>query len=173
MKFLNILFLTVTVWLLTSCVGDLDFDQANDFSATPTYAVPLLNFEFNQDELSLIRTNSTPVSLPPLQIPTNKDGDFKKIEFQFEGSNSFEEYFTVGIRLLDENRIETHMFEDIVLEGNDLSYSSVQELNLVENSNVLNSTFIAFELSYNGTVTITEPGELSLTTAGIFHYTIE
>ena len=174
MRFLNTLFLVV-VSVLTSCVGDLDFDQANDFSATPTYAVPLLNFEFNQqEELGNISIPFLPLTPPEeLTIPTTSNKDLEKVVFQFEASNSFNGDFTIVVTLLDKDGLETHKFDDIVIDAGNENYTDEVEISLIANPDVFNSISVRGQLSYNGSIIATDPGVLSFKSAGIFYYTIE
>lgn len=174
MKFLSKILLVLLILSLGSCVKDVDFNQVNDFKASPVYTVSLINFEFDQEE----KFGNLDLGFQPLKevdtlnlrsIPSGME----RIKFQFEAINTFNGEFVINTFLLDNLGNETYRFDTMTITANDNSFSETEEINLITNPEVFNSNRIGGAIEYTGSITATNPGALSFKSAGTFYYTIE
>ena len=171
MSFLNKFFLTLIIVGFTSCIGDVDFDQVNDFEATPAYKFSLANFEFDEVELDALNVDDGHIPDDFIVLPSIDDRNWEKVVFEFEGVNTFDDPFFILITLLDETGTPTYTFDTITVTANSTEADEIQsqEVDLFANPEVLNSRIVRGELVYNGTITTSDPGILSFKSAGTFY----
>ena len=154
----------------TSCIGDVDLDQVNDFEATPAFKVSLINFEFDEEELDAINVDEghIPEDRINFDIPSNRQ--LERVVFEFEAENTFDDDFLILLTLLD-NGVPTYTFDTITVTANSSEVDDIptQEIDLILNPQVFNSNEISGELIYNGTITVAEPNILSFKSAGTFY----
>ena len=184
MKFLSELFLVLTLMSLTACVGDLDFDQIEDFETTQAITTSLINFDFDQEEdldvpdgVGAYTIDSIPNQREFVSIPITSSDNFEKVIFEFEASNSFNGDFIVNVSLLnsrlDPLNNEVYTLDPITVSADTSGPLPAQEIDLLANPDVLNTTHVLGEIEYTGSITSTDPGEISFKSAGTFYYRTE
>ncbi|MGB0891203.1 MAG: hypothetical protein ACPGUU_02545 [Flavobacteriaceae bacterium] len=184
MRFHKLYKFTVIILLfLTSCgIGDLDFEQIEDYSTTRVFKLALAQFTVDQNDfLDLTGAEIT--------IPIGEEAGFlffinnpslrsnlQKIEFEIEINNQFNREFKGKIQFLNNNNQETHVFDDINIKANDAAHKQTLTLIIANNTKFLNSTKVNFEVqlepSSNGSVL--DPGiqrTLNFRSTGVYYLT--
>ena len=164
---------------LASCVGELDFDQANDLEIEPAFSLSLLTLDFsNFDEETGIILDLTQSPQHTTSASFDGDNDFfqdnlDSAVFQFEATNSFPGSFTMNIVLLDENNLPVFEFQEIIIPANTDDFSPEDEEVFVNtNPEILEAQSVVGVVSYNGSESTTEPGRLTFQAAGDFYLNI-
>jgi len=155
----------------TSCIGDVDLDQVNDFEATPAFKFSLINFEFDEVELDALNVDEGHIPVDEISFPTTSNRQLERADFEFEAENTFDDPFFIVLTLIDDLGSPTYTFDTITVTANSSVADEIpnQEIDLIANPQVFNSVQIQGELVYNGTITITNPGVLSFKSAGTFY----
>ncbi|NND62029.1 MAG: hypothetical protein HKN48_02425 [Flavobacteriaceae bacterium] len=109
-------------FLLFSCVKDVDFDQAEDITATPVVELNLIYFDANANEFFDTITNTPRLTLSDTtEIRFLDDTDFQesllRAEFFFRFTNSIPRDFLVDFQFLSEQNEETYATATNVLQG--------------------------------------------------------
>lgn len=138
--------LLIFVWLMTSCINDVDFNQIDDFSATPVFKTTLVYFTVTQ--IDFFDT----VNSVELVTPLNDTSDFTilkndfvknnllKTELEFKIINKFNRRFKVNISFLDANNNVTHSFSEFNISAKDESFTQKEEIIISTNPSFLSST---------------------------------
>ncbi len=105
-----LLFLTTVT---TSCIKDIDFDQAGDISLQPEIQASLLIFEVDEGDFIDPETNSQRLIIRDTVRLEFLDDDYiqkdlEKVEFSFKFRNSFPQSFSNRILFLSENNSLQH-----------------------------------------------------------------
>ncbi|MCM5661754.1 hypothetical protein [Galbibacter mesophilus] len=106
-KIFSIIFLLVGVFLLGSCVRDVDFDQAEDFAITPVVEVSILYFDLKAATVGKIPSNNAggeieeTTRLDMFSDPFVEE-NLQEAQFTFEFTNTIPRNFSTTIILLDE-----------------------------------------------------------------------
>ncbi len=170
----------IFILMLSSCVKHLDFSQIEDFSAKPIFESSLVYFTLNQvDFFDLI--NSVEVVTPIddtsgftiLRSKFVKD-NLIETELNIEVNNQFDREFTVNITFLDENNIETHAFDPIIVAENNPNFTQKETITISGNEQFLRSTKIrvSIELSPSSDGSVLDPNieqKLEFKSSGIFY----
>ena len=184
MKLLFKITILSVLFLLSSCVKDIDFNQANDLELTPAVAVSLVKFNLDQNNFIDDTTNSEIII--PIEDVTeftaldNKTAqeNLVRILFQFEAINTFERDFTIDFTFLDENDVVTHTIPRLVITSNDQDFSQDEEITIINNPAFLNSRKIHVRLtllpSSNGsTIDPNTAKVFTFKSSGIFYFRID
>jgi hypothetical protein len=172
--------LLIFVWLLTSCVKDVDFNQVNDFSAKPIFKSTLVYFTVNQIDFFDV------VNSVELVTPLNDTSDFTilrsnfvrnnllKAELEFKVVNKFNRNFKVNISFLDANNNVTHSFNEFNVTAKNESFTQIEEIIISSNQLFLSSTKVkvSIELSPSTDGSIIDPNNpqtLEFNSAGTFY----
>ncbi|WP_143032225.1 hypothetical protein [Tenacibaculum sp. MAR_2009_124] len=144
-KIVSIVFCIVIFVVLSSCVEDLDFNQADDIELTPTYIGSLIYS--NLPQTSLVSPTGIEVSrisdVTRVEIFENSVTDrLKKVDIDFEITNPFDRRFTIDFRFLNQANDETYRIPQIEVNQNVSKYKVKEEIILSDNSAILNSTKI-------------------------------
>lgn len=117
------LFLILFSLGLTSCVKDVDLDQAKDIGLKPELQIDLLIFDVNEDNFVDSITNQ-PISnirdevrLEFLDDSYIQD-DLMEVEFKFKYINTFPQSFRSRISFLSENDQVQYKVDTIIAAGN-------------------------------------------------------
>ncbi|ARV16681.1 hypothetical protein [Polaribacter sp. SA4-12] len=140
-KLIPILFYLLAI---TSCVGNLDFTQIEDYSVTPEYTVSLTYFTilpfqfFNQSGIQEFEKTD----ITDFRIFENSyiRKNLVKVDFNVEIKNEFDRDFTLQIAFLDDNNNLTHSFKEIKVKANNLNYKFDETVEVSTNSNIKNTT---------------------------------
>jgi len=170
----------VVLWLMTSCVKHVDFDQVDDFSLKPVFQTSLVYFTLNQinffdvvNSVELVTPINDVSGFTILQNSFVKD-NLIKAELEFNLENQFDRGFTVSIEFLDNNNNITHKFSQFVIAANDNNYKKVETILIANNQEFLSSTKVKVSIvltpSSNGAVL--DPNKeqtLTFKSAGTFY----
>lgn len=173
--------LTFVVMLcISSCVDDLDFNQAKDLEITPAVNISLIKSKVNQN--NLVVGGSEVGSISEVSTFTILDNDvardnLERAVLRFEIINNFARDFRVTFTLLDENDART--YTDIILNvtANQTDFALEEEIILADNPNFINSRKINVELtllpsSDGSTLDANTPNSLTFKSAGTFYFRV-
>lgn len=172
--------LLILIYLLTSCVDNIDFDQIDDFSASPVYKSTLVFFTVNQIDFFDV------VNSVELVTPLNDTSDFTilksnfirenliKVELEFKIVNKFDRDFKVNISFLDVNNNVTHSFNEFHVAAENDSFTQTEEVIVASNQSFLSSTKVkvVIELSPSANGSVIDPNNfqtLEFNSAGTFY----
>ncbi|PVW13342.1 hypothetical protein [Marixanthomonas spongiae] len=108
--------------LLSSCVRDTDFDQAENITLTPVVELNLIYFNLKANDFFDSITNTPRLTLrDTTELPFLDDDyvqeDLMKADFLFEFTNSIPRRFDVDFQFLDENNANTYRTGTDVAQG--------------------------------------------------------
>lgn len=117
------IFPILLILLVTSCVKDVDFEQAEDLSISPVLESSLLFFNFPASEFQEPTGTAIVVVQDELELDVFNDEFLRdnliKAEFFFEVTNSIDRNFRADIIMYDANGGVTHSFDiSIAPDGN-------------------------------------------------------
>ncbi|TYP98017.1 hypothetical protein C7447_103185 [Tenacibaculum adriaticum] len=178
--FLKIIVLN-TLLLVTSCVKDIDFNQAQDFEITPEVAVSLVKFNLDQNDLVMggIEIDSISQSTVFTMLDnTTAQEDLVKIDFQFEVVNTFNRDFEINLIFLDDNDIETYRISTLKINAQDEDFNYIETLVISDHQEFLLSRKIQVILrllpsSDGSTIDPNDPRTFVFKSAGIFYFRID
>lgn len=112
-KIIPLLLLLLLVTGTTSCIKDIDFDQAGDISLQPEIQASLLIFEVDQrDFIDPVTNLQRLVIRDTVRLEFLDDDyiqkDLEKVEFSFKFRNTFPQSFSNRILFLSENNRTQH-----------------------------------------------------------------
>ena len=152
-------FILILALMMSSCVGDLDFNQANDFELTPEFAVSLVRFTVDQNDF-LVGGNE--VVLPPQTTifsvldNTTAQENLTQVVFKFEAINTFNRDFEIDFVLLDNTDRETYRSATLMIDAEQDDFYYEELVNIAATPLFLQSTKIRVEIrlmpSSNGSV---------------------
>jgi len=170
----------IFILMLSSCVKHLDFSQIEDFSPQPILESSLVYFTLNQVDF-FDQVNSVEVVTPIddtsgftiLKSKFVKD-NLIQTELNIEVNNQFDRQFTVHITFLNENDIETHRFDPIIVGENDPNFKQLETVVIAGNEQFLMSTKVrvSIELSPSSDGSVLDPNieqKLEFKSSGIFY----
>jgi hypothetical protein len=170
----------IFILILSSCVKQVDFNQIEDLSAKPIFESSLVYFTLNQiDFFDLV--NSVEVV-----TPIDDTSGFKILESKFvrdnlitaelniQINNQFNRRFTVNITFFDDNNIETHKFNPIIVNENNQDFNHQEVIPISGNTQFLSSTKIkiSVELASSSDGSVLDPNteqKLEFKSSGIFY----
>lgn len=167
------------LWMISSCVKHVDFNQVEDFSVEPVIKSSLVYFTLNQINFFDV-VNSVEVVTPIDDVSgfTLLKNSFirnnllrAKLEFQI--NNQFDRRFTVNIQFLDDNNLPTHTFDPFIVTANNPSFKQIEEIEVANNQSFLSSTKVkvSIELSPSSNGSTIDPNQeqtLEFKSAGTF-----
>ena len=112
-KIIPLVFLLLLVTVTTSCIKDIDFDQAGDISLQPEIQADLLIFEIDQRDFVDPDTNLQRLIIRDTVRLEFLDDDYiqkdlEMVEFSFKYRNTFPQSFSNRILFLSENNNLQH-----------------------------------------------------------------
>lgn len=145
MKFLKILLLVFITFFAVSCVKDVDFDQANDITLTPSYIVSLVNFKIPQTNLIDRVTGNEVLTITDesdIKILRTEEAQkyLEKLLLKVEIANTFNRDFIMTFNFLDDNDIATYKPIQLSVSAQDLAFKHEEEILVVSNSSFLKTT---------------------------------
>jgi len=170
----------IFILMLSSCIKHVDFNQIEDFSAKPIFESSLVYFTLNQIDFFDV-VNSVEVVTPIddtsgftiLKSKFVKD-NLIETELNFEVNNQFDRRFTVNITFLDDNNVETHRFNPIIVTENNQNFKQKEIIIIAGNEQFLLSTKVrvSIELSPSSDGSVLDPNteqKLEFKSSGIFY----
>ena len=137
-------------FLFLSCIKQLDFDQVNDVSISPTYKASLVYFTVNQTDFLLNTTEiPTVTSEFPFTIIDNSiiRENLKEVELEFEIRNEFPRNFRINLQFLDDNDLVTYTFSEFIIDSNALNFNRKVSIIIASNLRFLETTKLLFTIS--------------------------
>ncbi|MEE9408758.1 MAG: hypothetical protein V3V28_11865 [Polaribacter sp.] len=141
-----------------SCADNLDFNQIDDYNATPAITSSLIYFTV----LPIQFFDATGTALVFEVIDESEirvfDNDFVrdkfvKVDFNIEIKNEFDRDFAIQIDLLNGNNTITHRFDELEILANNLTFTNKQTVEVSANLNIKNSTRIRVTIKIENTTT--------------------
>ncbi|SHM78362.1 hypothetical protein [Polaribacter sp. KT 15] len=163
--------------LIFGCSEAVDFDQIEDYTLKPSYALSLTYFTISPN-------NFVPIPGAPPITEISEKSDVKIFEtsfirqnlvqlyFDFEITNRFNRDFTVEISLLDENDNLIYQLNDLNVAANNLEFKQTEILNIESNPTVRNFTRVEVKLSLDDKTTpiiASDVGEIIFNSAATIH----
>ena len=109
MKILKTVFtISILAFILNSCIGDVDFNQASDIEFSNEFDIALVFFKLEKNDFIDQNTNAeTPLRLDFTNIDVFKNGSstdkLEKAVLKFEIENTFNKKFDIDFLLMDIN----------------------------------------------------------------------
>ncbi|WP_046756880.1 hypothetical protein [Kordia jejudonensis] len=107
--------------LTTSCVEDVDFEQAEDLSISPVLEASLIFFDFSASQFQEPTGTAFVVEQDELELDFFNEefiqDNLVKAEFFFEVRNTIDRVFRADVIMYDVNGNVTHMFDILVTAG--------------------------------------------------------
>lgn len=184
MKFLKGIFLLLITFSLSSCVGDLDFDQVDELEIEPYIALELGSFEFSTEDYDI------PENSPIIPIITDVPDivqeialsdlslvrdNLESLVFKYTATNSFTGSFTFNMVLYDvSGQVTYDDFEEVVIPELTDDFSGEFEIDLALNPEITDSYWAVGFFTYNGqSIDLSQPQALAFNAAGDFYTKID
>lgn len=132
----QVLFLFISV-SLTSCVKDVDLDQAEDIALRPKLLVDLLFFELDDEDLKNHESDQQKIIIRDTVRLEFLDDDYiqkdlMEVEFNFKYKNSFSQDFINTISFLSENNQEQLVLKFNVGAGSENNPTEIEKTELIK-----------------------------------------
>ena len=169
----------IFIFLFSSCIKHVDFEQIEDLTAEPVFKSSLVYFTLNQitffDRINSIEI-ITPINRTSSFLSLNSSfvkENLQEVEIEFEIQNEFDRDFTVNFQFLDANNVVTHQLQTFNITANNLKYEQKEKIIVSSNTAFLSSTKIrvSVQLSQNNNGAVINPNidkKLVFKTAGTF-----
>lgn len=171
----------LTLVFFTSCVKDLDFDQAKNLEISPTFVVSLAYTKL--DQTTFVNASGTEITRITdtsnfFVFENSVTKDLVKIDIDFEIDNPFDRKFTLDFKFLDESGIDVYNVRQIAIPENTMNYKFEEEIDLSIDNSILNSKKIEVILellpsSDGSVININERKVFSFKSAGTFYFKIK
>ncbi len=165
---------------LSACIDNIDFNQAENFEATPVVALSLVNADITQNDLvvggaevgSITQTSEFTV----LDNDTARN-NLERVVLRFEISNQFNRSFRVDFIFLDENDVSTNNDITLNVTANNTNFTQENEIVVANNLSFLNSRKVQVVLTLlpstdGSTIDINVPTTLDFKSAGTFYFRV-
>lgn len=169
--------------LLSSCVKDIDFDQASSLEITPALAVSLARFEFDQGSLiDNVTNDEISVKIDRItfsafdNIQQERKEYLERVTVLFEIVNEFDRSFELDFSFFDAGGNLTYQFQTIQV-GAESTYDTPEDIIIANHPNILNSreasiTIRLLPSTDGSTIDPNDPKELTFKTSGNFYFRI-
>jgi hypothetical protein len=129
------------VLVITSCVKDVDFDQADEIFLRPKIQADLLIFNVDPQAFQDEKTGSfRPVIRDTVRLEFLDDSyiqkDLQEVEFSFRYTNTFPQEFLSKISFLSENNRVQHSVNFNINAGGAGTPSVTERIELIENDQI-------------------------------------
>ena len=132
------------ILLISSCVKNVDFDQADDFSAEPEYIASLVYFKI--PAVNFLDTNNVELNTPLDEITEIEifqesyiQDNLVQLKIDYEIDNPYDRVFNIIIEFMDDNNNTTYALSPINITANS-SLSNSETIIIADNPQILNST---------------------------------
>lgn len=167
----------VLLMLLTACVDDVDFNQANDFSTQPTFIASIAHFTLNQhkflddmgDEVFMI-TDAAPAQLHNSTLVQN---NLVNARIQFKVSNQFNRAIVLVLRFYNAGAQQTFALNPISIPPNSVNGIYIQTISGTDLTNLKNSSIARLDVILMSGSTPIDPAinkTLNVQVSGIFDF---
>lgn len=170
---LRITFLTLLLFC-TSCVKDVDMDQAEEIVIPPTAAIDLIYFDLTVEELSTgsggnLRAEDE-TRLDFLDDDYIQDG-LMRADFNFRFTNSFQNSFSVNFLFRTESNAITHQIRVDVPAGTTASPAIIDFTEIIDSeiNRIKRSIKVSAQIDMQEAL-ISGEGNLKLQSKGIYYF---
>lgn len=131
--------------ILSACVKDTDFDQAENITLTPVVELDLIYFNLKAGDFFDTVANTPRLTLrDTTELPFLDDNfaqeDLVKADFLFEFTNSIPRRFDVDFQFLNESNTETYRTGTDVAQGNPQNAQTTEFIQTVEGNDLAQLT---------------------------------
>jgi hypothetical protein len=163
MNFKKINALFCCLFVVISCVDDLDLSPLDNYKATPIYLIaavhftvlPFQFFEQSGNQMNEIR-EITDFNLFENDYIKNK---IVKLEFNAEVLNEYDNDFILEVQLLNANYLPIFKFEKMSVSANDLAYQFKQTETLISNPSLINMRGLSITIKTNNPSLVLNPND--------------
>ena len=144
-------FLMLAIFALISCVDPLDFDQINDYKATPVISASLLFFEVLPANF-FDSTKTTPIpeitDFTDFKIFTNDYFEEKAVKFEIniEVKNEFDSACSIQLLFLDSNGNITYLTSALKINAKKMDFTHLETIETSVNPNFVNTRRIQINI---------------------------
>ncbi len=173
-------FLLALLFIIASCVKDIDFNQTEELLLSPEYLISLVYT--NIDQTNFLDSSGTEISQITDRTRVDFFGSFtedylQKIDLDINILNSFDRNFTLDFRFLDENNRETYSISTISIAANSTDFRYTEEVDVVANPAMLRTDSIEITLtlepsSDGSVINSTQQANFIFKAAGTFYLRI-
>lgn len=166
--------------ILSACVDNIDFDQAENFEITPVVALSLVNSDITQNDLvvggsevgSITQTSNFTI----LDNSTARN-DLERAVLRFEVSNQFNRDFRIEFIFLDENDVNTNNDITLNISANNTNFEQENEFIIANNPSFLNIRKVQVVLTLlpstdGSSIDINVPTNFNFKSAGTFYFRV-
>lgn len=182
MKLRVVATLILSVFLLSSCVDNIDFDQAQNLQLNPVIVGSIAYGDVTQEQLLNDSGQEIPQFLDEVdfQLFNNRAAqeDLVKVAFYFEATNQFDRDFVLTVSFLDENDIEVYQVQNLQINQGELNFKHTEEVIIANNLPILTArklrTVFSFPPSSDGSViTTSDTRKLTFKSSATFYFKID
>lgn len=161
----------------TSCVDNINFDQANELAINPIYKVSLVRFDSTQEKL--INTGNSEFTSTSAFTLFNEGiikDNLGKVALEIEISNPFNTSVALEFTFLDGADSETYKVQTLNVSPGSKDFSYTEDINIASNATFLTSRKVQTKLilsSNNSSVVNPNGGQFIFKSAGTFYLTIK
>ncbi len=165
------------LFFLTSCMDDVDFDQANDLSIQPKYVASLVHFTFDQhkffDNLGNEQFMITDAAPTQLNNSTLVQENLTKADVQFKVTNQFNRTIVLVLRFYNASGQQTFVLNPIAVLPNTVDGIYTQTIGGSDLNNLKNSSIARLDVVLMAGATPIDPTVnkiLNVQVSGIFDF---
>jgi hypothetical protein len=169
----------VVIWLMTSCVKHVDFEQVDQFYLRPVFQSSLVYFTLNQinffDTVNSVEIVSPVDDISGFEVFKNSfvRDNLIKADLEIIINNQFDRRFTVNVVFLDDDDKVTHSFNEFIVAANDNNFKRLEVIEIANNQAFLTSTKVkvSIKLSQSSNGSTIDPNleqTLTFKSAGTF-----
>ncbi len=169
------------VLMLSSCVEDLNFDQAGDLELTPAVAASLVNSTITQNQLVIGGTElSMPIEQTSLFTVFNNEQSNDNLEravLRFDINNQFNRRFRIQFLFLDNGDNTTYGPVVLDIPENESNFRQEEEIIIANNPAFTNTRKVQVRIELlpstdGSTIDVNVPASLIFKSAGTFYFRI-
>lgn len=166
MKYFKKINILVSFFIFFSCYESLDVNQLDDYVYRPVVTSALTYFKFSPiqffDSSGTIQEDSITDESEFKGFEYNFLRDnVVKLEFNAEIKNEFDRDVTVQVEFLNENNVLIYRFRAMVVEEGNLNYTSLEEIVIASNPNILNTANVRVIVELENTGVQMNPADTS------------
>jgi len=167
----------ISVFLLTACSSNLDFDQAKQLNIQPVYEGDILYFDLHDVNLTDQSGSFRNIIRDTVDFPIFEDGKvrdgFVKADIKVSYNNTFNRHFTSTYYFIDDNMqpVESGQFDIAAADSNhpEITGDVIFTFDKTTNPDFVNFRKIVLEILISPNTLPVENKSLHLQTKGTFY----
>ena len=176
------IYIMLFLFASSSCVKNIDFDQADNFTTEPVVKLALVNFTAIQtdflDPLNNEINQITDTSNFTIFDNSTVQNDLQKVEIDIKASNEFNRTLRVDFVFLDINGNITYQIPALTIPVNTTGFRHQEVIEIATNqpflqSSQIRSTLILLPSGDGTTINPNEPKKLDFQSGGTFYLKID